>query len=77
VAVVQFSGNSGCSVCTSQVDLPHRDLLECRAALAKEMDAILKRAHAIAETRQHLAGARYQQLAEEKLQAKAERRKRR
>ena len=58
----QFPDNSGCSVCSSLVDLPHRDLTDCRNALAKEMDALLERAQTIANTRQALAKQRIQEL---------------
>jgi hypothetical protein len=60
----QFPDNSGCSVCSSLVDLPHRDLSDCRLALAKEMDAILKRARAITEKRQVLTRKRIDELSD-------------
>ena len=43
-----FPSAGSCRVCSSSVDMPHADLVACRAALTKEMDAILKRARTIA-----------------------------
>jgi hypothetical protein len=64
VAVIrQFPDNSGCSVCNSLVDLPHSDVSECRIALAKEMDEILRRAHSIAGKRRDLTRKRLKELA--------------
>jgi hypothetical protein len=63
VAVIrQFPGNSGCTVCNSLVDLPHENLTDCRRALAREMDAILKRAKAITQARLAITEKRLQEL---------------
>jgi hypothetical protein len=44
------------------VDLPHRDLSDCRAALAREMDAVLERAKVITETQRSLTRRRMSEL---------------
>ena len=46
--IKQFPSGLSCRVCSSSVDMPHADMVACRAALTKEMDAILSRARAIA-----------------------------
>jgi hypothetical protein len=62
-------------VCSSLVDLPHADLSACRLALAKEMDAILKRAKRIAETRRDLNTQRLRELDAKLSQSKPKRRR--
>ena len=71
----QFPDNSGCAVCNSLVDLPHEDLSDCRNALAREMDAILKRAKAITQTRRSLTEQRLRQLDDKMAQPRAKSRR--
>lgn len=73
----QFPNNSGCSVCNSLVDLPHSDHDDCRLALAKEMDLILRRAKDITQKRQALTQARLRELAESQPRPKAAPKRRR